>query len=318
MEAFTNPEIIGNTMKYIDSNDMFSNEFLNDFKMINISFLKYTNLLPLVSRVLNPKTDGVAIQRANTYTYRTEDYMLATVQNHHPGEFADQQHVWSATLGYEFSVFTTHPAKPLGEGALSGSPSYWVGSGRFPHSVQDENINMTIYSIEDKKGFMEDSLVFFTHAYFPTELFDKTVIDNNIAFGQYGNTYIALIGKNELHLQEGTTDDLIQDGAITYWICELATIEDYATLDEFIEYIKSNKVTFSDESLHLSYASADKTMELSFGGDFLINSDVINTDYQRFDSPYSSTSREPGIIVIEFEGKSLILDFDNLERTVLD
>ena len=318
MEAFTNPEIIGNTMRYIDDNNMFSNEFLNDFKMININFLKYSNLLPTVSRVLNPKTNGVAIQRANTYTYRTEDYMLATAQSHHPGEFADQQHIWSATLGYEFSVFTTHPAKPLGDGALSGSPSYWVGSGRLPHSAQDENINMSIYSIEDRKGFMEDTLVFYTHAYFPTELFDQVLIENNIAFGKYNNAYIALIGKNKLKFQEGTTDDLIQDGELTYWICELAATDEYASFDEFIDYIKSKEVLFDKESMHLSYTSNDKTMELTFGGDFLVNSKLIDTDYQRFLSPYSETERKPTTILIEFDGKSLYLDFDNLERIVID
>ncbi len=318
MEAFTNPEIISNTMKYISANDMLSNEFLNDFKLINIGFLKFSGLLPAISRLLNPVTDGVAIQRANTYTYRTDDYLLATAQRHHAGEFADQQHVWTATLGYEFSVFTTHPAKPLGEGALSGSPNYWVGSGRFPDSAQDENVNLTIYSIEDEKGFMEDDLVFFTHAYFPTELFDRTIIEGNYAFGEYRNTYIVLIGKNELNLQEGTTDDLLQDGAVTYWICELSTKDKYPTLEEFAEYIKANEVTFDDDTLHLSYTSGGKKMELTFGGDFLINSQAVDTDYSRFDSPYSQAQREPDTILIEFDGKSLYLDFDSLERIVTD
>jgi len=244
--------------------------------------------------------------------------MMATAQSHHPGEFADQQHVWTATLGYEFSVFTTHPAKPLGEGALSGSPNYWVGSGRFPQSAQDENINLTIYSIEDKKGFMEKNLVFFTHAYFPTELFDRTIIEGNYAFGEYENTFIVLIGKNELYLQEGTTDDLIQDGAVTYWICELATKDEYATLEEFAEYIKANTVEFDEETLHLSYTSGGKKMELTFGGDFMINSQVVDTDYSRYDSPYSETERKPDTITIEFAGKSLYLDFENLERIVKD
>ena len=318
MESFTNPEIVGNTMKYINSNNMLSNEFLNDFKLINIGFLKTFNLLPSVSRLLNPVTNGVAIQRANTYTYRTDDYMLATAQNYHPGEYGDQQHIWSAVLGYEFNVFTTHPAKPLGEGALSGSPNYWVGSGRLPHSAQDENINMSIYSIGDKKGFMEDALVFFTHAYFPTELFDTAIIDGNIAFGEYKNTYIALIGKNKLKLQDGTTDDLLQDGAVTYWICELGTNKEYATFEEFMQHIKANEVTFDAETLQLKYTSSGKTLDLTFGGDFIVNSQVIDTNYQRYESPYSNTSREPGTILIEFDGKSLYLDFDNLIRKVQD
>ena len=318
MESFTNPEVISNTMKYISKNNMLSNEFLNDFKLINIGALKFTNSLPAVSRILNPVSDGVAIQRADTYTYRTNDYMLATAQSHHAGEFADQQHVWSATLGYEFSVFTTHPAKPLGDGALSGSPSYWVGSGRFPHSAQEENINITIYSIEDKKGFMEKNLVFFTHAYFPTELFDETILEENLAFGAYKNAYIALIGKNDLYLQEGTTDDLIQDGAVTFWVCEMASINEYATLEDFAEHIRSNPIFFDEGNLHLSYESNEKSLELTFGDRFMIDGEEVNTNYQRYDSPYSQTQREPNTILIDFDDKSLYLDFDNLERIITE
>ncbi len=316
MESFTNPEIITNTMNYIHKNDMLSNEFLNDFKMINIGFLKRFNLLPTVSKILNPMTNGVAIQRANTYTYKTDDYMMATAQNYHPGDFGDQQHIWTATLGYDFNVFTTHPAKPLGDGALGSSPNYWVGYGRLPHSMQDENVNLSIYEVKDEKGFMEDHLSFFTHAYFPQELFDNTIIKNNIAVGEYGNGYIALIGKNDLVYKEGSTDDLIQDGSVTYWICELGSKDDYSSINKYYEYISGNEVTFSEDKLQLVYENGNKTFDLTFKGDFLVNDEIIETEHKRFDASYSNTEREPKEILIEFKGKSLLLDLENNKRIV--
>ena len=105
---------------------------------------------------------------------------------------------------------------------------------------------------------------------------------------------------------------------MTYWICELSTKDKYSTLEEFAEYIKANEVTFDDDTLHLSYTSGGKKMELTFGGDFLINSQAVDTEYSRFDSPYSQAQREPETILIEFDGKSLYLDFASLERIVTD
>ncbi len=316
MESFTNVEVISNTLNYINKNNMFTNEFLHDFKMINIGFLKTFKLLPLVSKILRPVQNGVAIQRANTYTYKTKDYMLATAQNYHPGDFGDQQHISTATLGYDFNVFTTHPAKPLGERALGLSPNYWVGNGRLPHSMQDENVNLSLYNIENKKGFMEEDLSFFTHAYFPKERFSNTIIKNNIAVGEYGNGYIALIGKNNLKYVNGSTEDLEQRGSVTFWITELASKKDYNTIEDFYSYILSNKVTYNEETIQLVYENCNKTFDLTYQGDFLVNDEIVKSEYRRFDSEYANVKREPDEVYIEFNGKSLLLNLNNNERIV--
>jgi len=320
MEAFTNPEVVTNSMKYINNNNMLTNEFLNDFKMINITFLRDFGLLPTVSRILNPKTNGVAIQRGNAYTYKTEDFFMATLQNHHPGEFADQQHVFSVTLSPEVTVFHQHPAKAIGEGALSNSPGYWVGYGRFPHSVQDENVNLSIYSIPDKPGFMEDSLSYFTHAYFPTELFDEYDIEGQYAFARVGETYVALIGNEDLYLGQDivdttvqSTNDLIQEGAHTFWITEVSSSATDTSYAAFKTRIKDNKVEFDEASLQLSYEST-KTHSLTYLGDYIVNNSIMDLEYDRIDSKYATVEREAQTMTISFNGYSLFLDFYNMER----
>jgi len=316
MEAFTNPEVINNSISIIEKYNMFKNEFLNEFKSVNITLLKKLGLLPLISRVLNPQTNGVALQRANTYTYKTDKYSLSTAQKYHPGEFADQQHIWQATLGKELSIFTTHPATPLTqEGAKSISPGYWVGSGRLPHSVQDKNVNMTLYVLPARRGFMEKALLQFTHAYFPREIFHEVVIDNNYAFGRYGDVYVALIAKNPLKYREGSTDDLIQEGRETYWICEISTKDDEGSFESFIRRIKSNAVYYRNKKLQ--YTTNNILYQLEFGKDFCINGQKVETEYPRLDSPYGIVQRKPEIIELEFNGKKLYLDFYNMIRQEL-
>ena len=89
MESFSNPEVITNTMDYMNKNDIFPNEFLHDLNDFNLAILRYTGAMPQISKSLNPVTNGTAIQRANTYTFKTPDYMVASAQAYHPGTFGD-------------------------------------------------------------------------------------------------------------------------------------------------------------------------------------------------------------------------------------
>ena len=320
MESFTNPEVVTNSMKYINNNGMLTNEFLNDFKLINITFLRDMGLLPTVSRILNPKSNGVSIQRGNSYTYKTENFFMATLQNHQPGDFADQQHVFSVSLSPSVTVFHQHPAKALGEGALSNSPGYWVGHGRFPHSAQDENVNLSIYDIPTEKGFMEDSISDFTHAYFPTTLFDEYSIEGEYAFARVGDTYIALIGNSDLYLGQDitdtsvqSTDDLIQDGPNQFWITEVSSSTEDTSFEAFKTRIKGNEITFNETNLQLTYNS-NKSHDLLFKGDYIVNGTTMDLEYDRMDSPYASVIRESGTMTISYNGETLFLDFYNLER----
>lgn len=315
MEAFSNPEVIDNTVEYIHRHDMSRNEFLFDIRMFNLAILRHTNLLPVISRILNPVTNGVAIQRANTYTYRGPDFMVATAQAYHPGTFGDQQHLWNAVLSRDVSVFTTHPAKPLSDkGALSGSPGYWVGSGRFPHVAQHENIVMNIWQPPAGKGFMEETIVDHTHAHFPKERFDEVIVDGRYAFGRTGGSYAALIGRNALAYADGTTDDLVQPGLDTYWIFEAGSRSIDGSFAAFAERVRANAVAF--DGSRLVYSSGGRDLGLKYLGDFTVNGDIQDFAYPRFDAPYASAPRKPKVIRIEHEGDVLELDFYGQQRNV--
>lgn len=312
MESFTNPQSIDITLKIFNEWNLHENSFLRDLKMVNYDLLRKSRLLPLIVKILNPVTQGVAIQRANTYTYKTGDYMLSTAQFHHPGEFADQQHIWQATLSDSVTVFTTHPSlSAFSDVDRNFSPSYWVGSGILPHSVQHKNIHISIYDLRKRRGFMETKRMLYTHAHFPTQKFHKVVLEENYLFGKLGDVFIALVGRYPLKANPEDSTDIIQEGRMTYWICEMGTGETYPSFNDFMETIKSKTIDFSAN--RLTYGGKD-TYSLKLNGEFTLNGKEISTDYQRLDSPYGRIERKPKDIYISFQGKTLYLNFEALVR----
>jgi hypothetical protein len=312
MEAFSNPEVIENSLDYIERHGMFSNEFLQDFQMVDIGPLREHDLLPSVSRLLQPVTNGSAIQRANTYTYRTPDYMIATAQAYHPGTYGDQHHIWTATLSEEVAVFTTHPAAMRSTDGKVNSPGYWIGNGRVPHSVQHESVVLSLYQIPEQPGFLEETVFDFTHAYFPRDKFGELVIDGRYAFARHRNTLVAFIGRNPLAYAEGSDEDLIQQGRDAYWIFEASTVEVEGGLDAFADRIRGNAVEYSDATL--VYESFDRSHQVEFGGEFHVNDELVNVEHQRFDSPYSQTPRKARAIRFAHDGHELELDFHGMKR----
>lgn len=312
MECFTNPEIVRNSLQHMRNCSMFSNQFIADFKMLDFTLLKWLHLEPVLVQLINPQSNGVAIQKANTYTYKTKDYSLYSVQNHQPGDYADQQHVSGMNVGNSFSVFHTHPATEAG--IKHQSPNYWVGYGHFPHVAQEKNVSLAIYNIPKKKGLMEMALLDYTHAYFPSELFDTVVVSENYALGKKGDTYCAFITANPMNFRENTTDDLIQPGKQTFWVTEAGSAGEDGSFEEFRQRILSNKLTFDAENLELMYDSKGKNYKLKFAGEFVLDGKLVDTNYSRFDSPYSKAEKKDKTMQIQHNGKSLFLDFENMKR----
>ncbi|MEM9144010.1 MAG: hypothetical protein AAGA86_13555 [Bacteroidota bacterium] len=312
MEAFTNPEIIRNTMKTIRTHKMFTNEFLGGFKVLDFSLVRWSHLEPAIARFLNPQTNGVAIQRGNTYTYRTKDHSVYAAQNHHPGDYASQQHVAGMNVGDHFSIFHNHPA--VEKDVDFHSPNYWLAYGRFPHVAQHENINLSIYNIPEKKGKIEMDLLDYTHAWFPQKKFDTTIVEGNYAFGKKDDIYCALIGASQLAYRDSENDDLIQKGKKSFWIIEAGSKSENGSFEAFVQQIKNNKVVFDTNGLKLNYGSNNKDLELVFGEDFKVNGHVVNTEYMRYDSPYIKAERKAKTLTFKHNNKTLFLDFENLIR----
>jgi hypothetical protein len=305
--AFSNPDIVRNSLAFVRKNRMFSNEFLTDFQILDFTLFRLLHLEPLLTRLIDPQSNGVAMQRGNVYTYKTADYTLYTTQAYHPGTYGDQQHVSGMNISNSFSIFHNHPA--IEKDKKRQSPNYWVGYGHLPHAVQDSNVSLAIYDIPANKGLMEADLLPYTHAYFPSEKFDSVLVRDNYAFGKRGKTYCALIGRNRLSYRENATDDLIQQGKQVFWITEAGSESEDQSFNRFCQRIMQNEVLFDPNTLVLIYVSKRKSYELKYGADFRLNGINVDVNYPRYDSKYCKAKRKPETVTITHNKKSLYLDF---------
>ena len=332
MEAFSNGPVIDNSIDYLNKNKLFRNEFLNDFKLVNLWPLTLTDSLGVLSGILKPSTDGKAIQRANVYTYQTPYYSMSTSQEHFGGDYGDQHQINVASLAGDLTVYTAQPKRNSSRG------QYWEGYGRLPYSVQDENVNISIYTIPDKVGMLEPHIVKYTHAYFPVGLFEEVNldhIDEGFVFGRKGDAYIMLramsdaaatlafktdaqsditkIKDNVRELIEASGDlryDLILEGGSTHaWITELGSIEQNGSFRSFIEKMLENTADFSD--MTVLYNSGEKSFNVKYNVHFMINNQIIDTNYARYESTYvlEKIERCADVIELSFGEKKLTLNY---------
>jgi hypothetical protein len=316
MEAFTNPEVIENSLTYIRDNQLFSHRDLHDFKDINYDLLLKLGVLAPLSSLVSPQTNGIAIQRANTYTYRSADSMMYTAQAYFPGTYGDQQHLFGVTLRNNLMIFHNHPAvEEGGKGVNTNSPDYWVGYGHLPHTAQWKNINLSIYRLPSRKGLMEKDLLLYTHAWFPMERFDEASIKGNLAFGRSGTAYIAMIGNKPFRFKsEETRDDLLLEGAETWWITEMGSElsgENYLQFQKRIEN-QASKIVYSKGTL--DYPSPQGTISLDYQKGFSVGGIEQDFTYSRYDSPWIKAERMPKTLSFSHAGYSLYLDFEHQIR----
>ena len=328
MEAFTNPEIIHNTITYLAKNKMFSNQFVNYFKIINLKLLRNKPIVSFISRHLNPMPNGIAIQRANLYCYQTPHYALSSLQRYHPGGFGAQQFLNIANFGGKTVAFTAHPARHETENTVSGYPGYWAGFGRAAHSAQHKNVLLLLFKTPKRSGFLELYKVpQFTHTYLPEAFFDEIRIEGRCAFARIGEAFLGLSAGSELEYlpwskisakafknglidHPGTRFDLIQRGNRQYWVYELSDASK-ESFEDFISRIKATKIAYDGESI--AYANYETT----FNGDFKCNGQEIDLQHKRFENPYCTAERGASEFLIEYNGRSLRMDYEKGVREVV-
>lgn len=325
-ETFTNPQVINNTLKYLRKNKLYSNAFLSYFKFLNLKVLRCVNW-QRVARRHSIMPHGIALGRGNVYTYRNARYSLSTDMCKDVGVCGAQDHVWTANIAEELTLFTTHPAGN-GNGKYGASPGYWVGNGRRPMSVQNENVNITVYKLPHKKRLGESAVCDITHAYMPRDFYDEFELDGNMVFAQKNGVFVALISDGVpeykpynpdsakgllkgrslpegLSLENGF--DLYRKGGEYHsYITELSD-SDTETFEQFRHRIKQNSIVFGNGCV--SYKTNCGEIYVSYDGNFTVDGKAAQTVFDRYDSIYCKAKRADKTICVNTPSHSLVLDF---------
>jgi hypothetical protein len=338
-ETFTNHKVIENTLQFIAKNKMFCNTFVNPFKYLDIKLLRLLRVPEALSKHFTLMTNGIALGRGNVYFYRTPNYSLSTAVAQNVDACGAQGHIWTANLAPDLTLYTTQPSRDDDSDAKHGeSPGYWIGNGRQPMSVQDENINITIYKIPKKKRLLEFRIAGISHAFVPKNKYDKLEIMENRMFGQKGSVLIAMIANGSLEYRpyekkgaeavmgyekaaenaeegKGREFDLVrQGGEFHTYVTELSDT-DTESFEEFKERITKNTANFNDGTVE--YKSKGRTYSVGYEKTFLINGEKQPLEYERFDSRYSLAQRKADTITIQYGNEKLILDLKNIRREVI-
>lgn len=307
MESFTNPETIANTLAYCRRHRLFGNASFKYLRFLNTAALRYSGLLPALMKALNPFTNGIALERANTYIYKTPAFLQSAAQAHRPGTHGNQHHVWNVHFG-PFAVFASNPQAPPGD------KCYWTGDGILPAAAQAGNITLSIYDTR-VRGVKIRKIHRYSHAYFPAAFFDETREDRlaeGMIFGRFGGAFIALRADGPIAFraepgEEALRHDLVREGAVTCWACETGSGES-ESFDAFVRRTASNEMAFSNGVL--AYASRGIPYTLDGKGALTAAGEAVPLKYKRFDSPYIEAERESCSMTFRFGGSSLHLDFE--------
>ncbi|MFT5369178.1 MAG: hypothetical protein ACI8V2_004152 [Candidatus Latescibacterota bacterium] len=159
-----------------------------------------------------------------------------------PGRQGYQQHLWHATLSRDCHVFVNHPGASFD--MSSSRPGFWYGNGILPHTVQAGATVMQVFDIPDWHP------ISFTHAHWPTDIFDRQIVEGHWAFGKKGNGCVALWCSEALTVcSEVLTDrELRANGQQVAWVGLCGR----GDLDAFAASCRARQPEFDAASLALS------------------------------------------------------------------
>ncbi len=330
-ETFTNPEAIENTLKYLKDNKMYRNSFVSYFKFLNLTMLKAVNWKKFTSKY-NIMPHGIALGRGKVYTYRTSHYSMSTSVCKDVDMCGAQDHEWSANISETLTLFTTHPAGD-GNERYGASPGYWIGNGRLPMSVQNKNVNVTIYKLPTKKRLGESGISSMTHAYMPKDFYDEFELCSNTVFARKNGVFVALISNGEMQFRpfnRNSANGLLKNrkfpdgiqlsgefdlrrygGDYHVYITELSDA-DTETFEEFKARIRNNSVDFGNGSA--KYATASGVIEASYDGRFDVDGKPAEKEFARYDSKFCKAERKAESVTVDSGENHLILDFKKAKR----
>lgn len=251
-----------------------------------------------------------------TITRRTADYMLAAAVDHRPGEMGVQEHLWQATLSPEAVVFTTMPGNSQEHG--QARPNFWSGSARLPRVAMIDQTVLCLYDLapEVDTPFLQTGAhvgLGYSHAYFPTVMFDEWHIDGQWVFARYGSGYIALWGDGDLTLTGSgrhAGQEIRSGGRSAAWLCHLGRAADDGDFATFCQRVQQHQPQAAATTITWTRPDG-KMLEWAWTGPLRVDSAAESwDDFPHYENTYTSTPMNTSIMTITYADQSLVLDLE--------
>jgi len=310
-------ETINGTFEMADTFGLFdSGDF---FPLLNIFVPLWEQdlLVPIISgdRGLEALLEGISLQRTNTYA------MLSSAQDKLSGGPSFQNFSWSANLGFEEAVFTTHPLQ-AGE-RRDDNFSLFSGGASHPRIGQERDVAIIIYNpIIDWPGILFP-LTQMTHVYSPFDEFDETRRVGNWTFARDEEGYIGLWSQKSVRVS--TESDgrypgrrlIAEGGPRNVWICEIGWSGEDGSFEDFIARVAAQEivVTGDRDEVQVTYASDMGEMQLGWTGPLVVDgAEVALDEHPRYSNPFVHVAWGERVFEIEAGGYRSVLDFDTVTR----
>jgi hypothetical protein len=240
----------------------------------------------------------------NKVTYKTPDYMLASVQDWQPGAEGYQQHIWQATLGPEAVVFVTHPPCVNEEG--SHRPNFWHGNVVVPRAAQWKDVLVSVHNLP------ADDWLGFTHAYFPTYAFDEWALAGGWAFAKVGDGYLAITAGQGIALtKQGKSayQELRSYGHENAWLVQMGRAAIDGSFAEFQAKVLALDVRLVGLSVQADSLRGE-SIDFAWEGPLLVNErEQPITGFAHYDSPYAQMALGAEKMELQFMDLLVRLDF---------
>ncbi|MFX0010152.1 MAG: hypothetical protein ACFE9R_07550 [Candidatus Hermodarchaeota archaeon] len=295
----------------IDPNLVFEDELLVD--LLKLFADLYGASLSEVCIFLKEATQGVALEEANTYTYRTPYYQLSGAQDHQKGLMGHQEHIWQASLDEYATVFTNSHGGFRGEDHVGGFK---------PRATLYKNVGIIQYDRLCQSLLMELIYSFLgfkdiTQAYFPQWAFNEVVQQGKWTFGRRLDSYIAFYSdepqawENDIYLTS--------QGKKNVYVVELGSVDDYGSFDNFMSSILAARVSVRHLNVGYSVEYVSPTqglVKVAWDGPMTVNGTQVDLGpYARFDNEFCFQAFDSLKTTIQFGTMTLDLDFENVTRT---
>ncbi|MBD3193648.1 MAG: hypothetical protein GF317_01230 [Candidatus Lokiarchaeota archaeon] len=317
MSAPAAPPVLESSLAIMDTYDLDPELIFNDEAFVDlfeIGATIYGTSINDFSTIIKDITQGVSLESADTYTYKTPYYQLSGVQNHQKGMNGLQELIWQACLDRNATVFTSSPS------ALSASKQQFA-SGWKPRATLHENVGIIQYDRRAQSIILELVMQFmdeksYTHAYFPRWAFDEWDRIGNWVFGRRNSSYIALYSDNPTEWK--SEYELRAEGKKNTWIVELGSSAESGTYNSFKSAILSAQLQINELSMgyDITYNSPSQgIIKVGWEGGMFINSQQVDLGpYERFENLYCNQTFGDMRTEIIYNGMNLTLDFVNVNK----